>query len=735
MRYTFKTKFNVFLTGTLAVFMASCNPLGELTRTDDPYCFNAPNSVNGVCIDTDDTTQTITVDQTDDDNSATGFGGGSHTGTAYQSGVLTLNTTTNNAELDESWTPQWDNLVSYWKMDEASWNGTANEAVDSKGSNHGVRVGDATTTSSAKIGTYAGTFDGAGDLVTIGNKPDLDLTNNFTISAWVYPRTLVGAFISIFGKRNNASGYQYQLRIQASQYLSFLSSTGGYNGTGTIIANTWNHLLVTYSSGTITLYLNGAFDGSSSGHTITSKAIAVEIGGNDLSHYLDGVIDDVAFWNTPLTADEVALIYSRQSAKYAGEMQSRIIDSQSTNSSWTNLDWITTLPFGKELPDGGGAANSESSADYSNLYSDALMDGIVGLWHMNGSQGTIADDTVISDASGHTNHGAAKDVDGTNTIAYSKSKFAQGINLDGANDYINLGNNDSLNIRTNDFTISTWISTTADVGTIIGKSRYASDYGRWSLGIGSPNDGQVNFLIHWAGGVATYNSSVVVNDGLFHHIAVVIDRDEVLKIYIDGIEDINTNILAGNGTDLQQTNLVLIGAYQNATGTGPGGDATYTFFNGVIDETAVWRRALLPDEVLQLYRRGANRIKYQVRSCASADCTDQNSEDGFGWKGPGGNYLTYFSELYNNSSISSNCVIPQACFGSELSLDGDVQTESPSIRFDDFGADGIYMNNARYFQYRVIMESDDENTACAGGTTCMPELKSVEIGPAHTFEQ
>lgn len=158
-------------------------------------------------------------------------------------------------------------------------------------------------------------------------------------------------------------------------------------------------------------------------------------------------------------------------------------------------------------------------------------------------------------------------------------------------------------------------------------------------------------------------------------------------------------------------------------------------FNGSIDEIAIWGRVLSEDEILQLYRRGANRIKYQVRSCASTDCSDQDTiAPGHGWKGPGGNFQTYFSELYNNTSVVSSCATPQKCFASELSLAGDVKTNSPSIYFNQFGNDGISMNNNRYFQYRVIIESDDEGAACNGGaSTCVPKLKSVEIGPPHTY--
>lgn len=65
--------------------------------------------------------------------------------------------------------------------------------------------------------------------------------------------------------------------------------------------------------------------------------------------------------------------------------------------------------------------------------------------------------------------------------------------------------------------------------------------------------------------------------------------------------------------------------------------------------------------------------------------------------------------------MTSSYEIAQECFLSEISLDGDVQTSSPSIYFNQFGTDGVSVDNNRYFQYRVIMESDDENTACNSG--------------------
>lgn len=56
------------------------------------------------------------------------------------------------------------------------------------------------------------------------------------------------------------------------------------------------------------------------------------------------------------------------------------------------------------------------------------------------------------------------------------------------------------------------------------------------------------------------------------------------------------------------------------------------------------------------------------------------------------------------------------------------------MTFSNFSSSGLSVTNNRYFQYRTILESDDENLLCnygSGATACSPELKSVTIGPTH----
>jgi hypothetical protein len=49
-----------------------------------------------------------------------------------------------------------DNLRGYWKLNEASWDGTSGEVVDSS-------AGNATTTATGALLGRSGTFDGTGD--------------------------------------------------------------------------------------------------------------------------------------------------------------------------------------------------------------------------------------------------------------------------------------------------------------------------------------------------------------------------------------------------------------------------------------------------------------------------------------------------------------------------------------------------------------------------------------------
>ena len=78
-----------------------------------------------------------------------------------------------------------DGLVGLWHMNEASWNGTANEVTDSSGNgNHGVRTGVAITSDS-------GVFSRSADLEP-GGAIDISgfssTAKTYTFSFWIKPQ-------------------------------------------------------------------------------------------------------------------------------------------------------------------------------------------------------------------------------------------------------------------------------------------------------------------------------------------------------------------------------------------------------------------------------------------------------------------------------------------------------------------------------------------------------------------
>ena len=99
---------------------------------------------------------------------------------------------------------------------------------------------------------------------------------------------------------------------------------------------------------------------------------------------------------------------------------------------------------------------------------------------------------------------------------------------------------------------------------------------------------------------------------------------------------------------------------------------------------------------------------------------------------PGGNGTTYFSELLNRdiSDITLDCDANTSdsddniCVEDEILLAGSPKPTSTLFSFEDYI--GKPEPN-RYFQYRVIMEAE-ENTAC-DGEPCLPELTSVNLNP------
>jgi trimeric autotransporter adhesin len=687
---------SVFFTSTL---VSCANPLGS-----------SPNAQSGFL-----SGATSAADLGLTDNTSALFGAGSSTGSAViwdgtNSYVRLARSSdaggvnASDLELGSDWTPAWSNIVGYWKLDEAAGNGSAADS-SSVGINTGTVYGGVTQGVAGEL-SQAASFNGStSGYIDLGTAFNFERTTAFSVSFWANT-TSGNAILSNLTTGSALTGWE----IDGNLTFFLISNWNGGTGptlqvspTSAVFNNgTWQHAVITYdgssSASGVKIYINGSSQAvtvsrNSLNATIVSSMHLFMGARNDGSLAMGGSIDDVSIWNTALSASAVATIYQHESAKYAGTFTSRVMNYGSPDA-WTSLSWLTTLPFGKELPDN---AVSESSTGYSSMTSH-LMSGIVGLWHFADASSSA----TVADTSGNGNTGT---VMGNVTLGVS-GELGRAALFDGSTGYITVPNSAALNPSPN-FTLAAWVYPTTLSGDrrgIIVKrtGNSASGYilteesGSICIESVTPTNSWAN---NFCGGTLLLNQ--------WNHIVVAWQGNVSAGMYING-KNVATNPIVGVPDTSNSQNLNI--GYEAGWGT-------YQFFQGSIEEVAIWSRALSAPEVLELYRRGANRIKFQTRVCTQNNCSDNPT-----WLGPDGTNQTYFSEL-NNNAVPSD--------GGDVNLGDSVLTSAPFMLFSNFASYWSVFNLAphrQYIQYRAIMESDDTGTSC-NGTWCSPELESVTVGP------
>jgi len=219
----------------------------------------------------------------------------------------------------------------------------------------------------------------------------------------------------------------------------------------------------------------------------------------------------------------------------------------------------------------------EVSEGIAKLKSLSDYDGLVGYWKFE-------DDVLDSSGQGNngTNYGATF-VDG---------KVGRALSFDGDDDNINCGNDPSLNI-TDAITVEAWVYTdVAQKGKFLvekGTSTYL-----WGLYLTGNSTSLHMYIRNSIGDVHTagYDSDFI---GKWVHVMGTFDG-QYIKLYVNG-ELKNTYDWGSSQTIASNSESVIVGAwYQQGA-----------YFNGTIDEVAIWNRALLETEIQSIYNSGTGR--------------------------------------------------------------------------------------------------------------------------------
>ncbi len=260
--------------------------------------------------------------------------------------------------------------------------------------------------------------------------------------------------------------------------------------------------------------------------------------------------------------------------------------------------------------------------------------GAVGHWTMNESSWSGASGEV-RDSSGEGNHGRAMCAgQGCTLPSPVNGLFSNAGNFDGSEDYIRFLDDSSLDL-TDELTIEEWIygnsfGSGTDLNMIVAKWDDDENNRGYMFKVGSLegdyDDLTVVFdsLGDWSQHIRVTGPSV--STGVWHHVAVTYDNSlgsDNIKIYLDG--ELRTTANWTQSIYANAANL-LIGAYDGVD-NGLNGGANSRFFNGLIDNVAIYNRAKSAEEIKIDYEagrceRGSPSYCAVGKTCSTVTCGD-----------------------------------------------------------------------------------------------------------------
>jgi len=216
-------------------------------------------------------------------------------------------------------------------------------------------------------------LDGVDDYVSCGDADNLSFGDGssdspFSISAWIKP-DVTSRFRLIFKYGSTLKEYFMQIagggKLQVNLKDTNNNASIGRNGNTTIPTASWSHVVMTYNgSGSATrikVYLNGVLDngsttGSGSYTAMSNTSEPLEIGRFTSGSYADGHIDEVAIFNTELSASDITTIYNSGAPN----------DLTGTSGlvSWWRMGDGDTAPA---ITDKGGGGNNGTMNNFSTF--------------------------------------------------------------------------------------------------------------------------------------------------------------------------------------------------------------------------------------------------------------------------------------------------------------------------------------------------------------------------------
>ncbi len=233
-----------------------------------------------------------------------------------------------------------NDYLSYWKF-----NGNAN---DEKNLANGTLQNGANIVTDAKRGQVAN-FDGVDDYVSTNSPSSLrinHLGNKLTFSSWVYWKGSQSGSSRIGGFQGWAGDYALFLQNDGRILLEVDGRNDNASvSNNSITANAWNHIVGTFDSDYMKIYIDGKLDKQTApAHYPPQEGEAGLAFGNSENVYFKGMLDDIMIYNRALTPAEILRVYIDQGGSASKDTTPPVISSvNSTNitNASASVTWTT----------------------------------------------------------------------------------------------------------------------------------------------------------------------------------------------------------------------------------------------------------------------------------------------------------------------------------------------------------------------------------------------------------
>jgi len=283
----------------------------------------------------------------------------------------------------------------------------------------------------------------------------------------------------------------------------------------------------------------------------------------------------------------------------------------------------------------------------------------VSYWKFDEGEGTIAYDSVSEN-------------DGTIYGATWASGIVDGaLSFDGVDDYVSLSHSDAFNFGAADFTVNLWAKFTSTSGAQVFLGRNGQSDRSWSFYYSNSN-----LRFAWQG-VAYHDEPFawIPSTDRWYHIAILRNGID-LKAFVDGSQIANTYNI-GTDTVREATSVFYIG--ENVEDRG-------YYFNGTIDEVAIYNRALTAEEIQQQYQNGLQGLGHEpiAVSGTSLDGNNRLQLDGTLSSDPDGDSLTFNWQIEGEATprtgqIVSIADLPVGNYQVTLTVDDGTYTDTDTM--------------------------------------------------------